>query len=705
MTSEVINRVIQGRYRLISQLAVGGMGVTYRAWNIRVGAPVVLKLPRKPSNDPDGSEFARLAARFAREVDVMRALGHDHIVPIVDQGDDDGLPFVAMRFLPGGALSDHRKKSSTGDWQPVPASQLHFWLPSIADALDFMHSRGVLHRDVKPANIFVDGFHNAFLGDFGIAKVVGDEPGLEKGQTLTATHLAIGTPEYMAPELLSPKAVADGRADQYALAICVYELLSGRRPFTGSTAHVVIEHATHPVPPLDRELLGLPASLTEAIERALAKKPDQRFESCKAFSRAALADVSMPPNEPGVARLLCPECRKVLRVPLSAGGQNGNCPSCKQSMEIAQDFSALWLTSEATIVAEPAMPLWAAPSLGTVDTETTAADAVLPVSAFVPVDRPKGLAATLAGIVATAVIAALLSGLFMHVRWEEHHSRAVQEARAALEQQQAAHAVALQDAERRQIEAVESVEATWEKTLAESQEAWAEDLAAAKAKPEEVEKNELGVSDKKENDDFPDLIRESNEAAEPTGKAAAPSSPVKKDGALKSNEDSEVKESSVRFSPEAVRLKAIEKSFWLVFGHKDNPVKLVNFEGDREEAVKVLALLRHFGVNNRVALTDTKTGESFDYWLSDGWAPTGAFPSLLARDMKFIVFNPDDLAVSRIGELEGFFVRDGKTPTSIGHFTSKALAEKMLEAVQTYGFNCKCIVGARNAHFRLFMRK
>ena len=123
MTSEQIGRVVGGRYRLVSRLAVGGMGVTYRAWDLRLGSPVVLKMPRRPSDDPDGAEFATLAARFLREIEAMRALAHDYIVPIVDHGVDEGTPFVAMRFLPGGALSEDRKPGPAGEWQPVAAGQ------------------------------------------------------------------------------------------------------------------------------------------------------------------------------------------------------------------------------------------------------------------------------------------------------------------------------------------------------------------------------------------------------------------------------------------------------------------------------------------------------------------------------------------------------------------------------------------------------
>jgi formylglycine-generating enzyme required for sulfatase activity/serine/threonine protein kinase len=482
MTSEHIGRVIRGRYRLISRIAEGGMGVTYRAWDLRVGEPVVLKMPKRPRGDPDGNELSQVATRFLREIEAMRALSHDHIVPIVDSGDDEGLPFVAMRFLPGGSLSDHRKKDASGAYLPSAAGALHFWLPTIAEALDFIHSRGVVHRDVKPANILFDGFWNAFLGDFGIAKVVGEEGGLEKGQTLTATHLAIGTPEYMAPELLSPKASADGRADQYSLAISVYEVLSGRRPFTGSAAHIVVEHATLPVPPLDRRAFGLPSSLAWAVERALAKKPEERFVSCAEFVRSALADVTPQPNEPGVVRLLCPGCRKVLRVPRDAGGGRGNCPSCRELVEISGDFSALWLKSEAAMVAESPPTPTAVPTVGLLDAVSAdpAKMVALPESEFEPIGGGWGAVAAVALSLLLGVLGAAVGGGVAHSRWSAHHAAVTQQLKADRETEQASHAAALQDVASQRHEAVMALEAEWKLRIAEAERSWEEQLEFVK---------------------------------------------------------------------------------------------------------------------------------------------------------------------------------------------------------------------------------
>ncbi|NBV26282.1 MAG: hypothetical protein EBR99_03100 [Actinobacteria bacterium] len=107
--------------------------------------------------------------RFAREIDAMRAVPHEAIVPITDHGDDDGCPFVVMRFLPGGSLADYRRRDEAGTAIRNPPGMLHFWLPGVAAALDHIHAKGMLHRDVKPGNIFLDGFLKPYLGDFGIA--------------------------------------------------------------------------------------------------------------------------------------------------------------------------------------------------------------------------------------------------------------------------------------------------------------------------------------------------------------------------------------------------------------------------------------------------------------------------------------------------------------------------------------------------------
>jgi hypothetical protein len=409
----LIGSTLAGRYRVISKLGEGGMGVTYRAWDENEGRPVVLKMPRRHL-----AENAAFAERFAREVRMMAALSHPSIVPILDVGEDGGLPILVMRFLPGGSLSNRRLRDAEGKVQPMQPSTLQLWLPAVASALDFVHANGIVHRDVKPANIFFDAFWGAYLGDFGIAKIVEETTVLEKEHTLTATSMAIGTQEYMAPEQFTPKAMVDGRVDQYALAVMVYEMLVGQRPFRGETAHVVVEVTTQPVPRLTQFRRDLPESLCQALYRGLSKKPGERFTSCADLAAAVLRDVRPMADEEGVARLMCPHCGNMLKMPTSAAGRQGKCPRCRTGMMVAEDLGALWLVREEHEEAEPA-----AASVGEPDRRVDSVEVFTSISNTTPVPK-RGMLANWssqldptvrrvgigAGMLAVLVATALLAG-------------------------------------------------------------------------------------------------------------------------------------------------------------------------------------------------------------------------------------------------------------------------------------------------------
>ena len=339
--SDGIGRTVHGRYRLIAELGVGGMGVTYRAWDTATGIPVVVKMPRS-----DVRHDSAAMQRFAREIEAMLATPHESVVPITDHGDDNGCPFVAMRFLPGGSLADYRRRDEAGHPIRNPPGMLHFWLPGVAAALDHIHARGMLHRDVKPGNIFLDGFLKPYLGDFGIAKIIDESGGLNKEQTLTATKMVVGTPEYMAPELFKPRANPDGRVDQYALAVTVYEMLSGEKPFKGERAHIIVEHSSLNVPPLAAKVPGLSQRLCAAVEKGLAKNAADRFATCREFAAAVVAELAPLAPEPDTVRLLCPGCKNILKLPQKAAGKTGRCPRCREAMDVAADLGSLWLEAE-----------------------------------------------------------------------------------------------------------------------------------------------------------------------------------------------------------------------------------------------------------------------------------------------------------------------------------------------------------------------
>ena len=143
-----------------------------------------------------------------------------------------------------------------------------------------------------------------------------------------------------------PRAKVDGRVDQYALAVTVYEMLSGEKPFTGSTAHIIVEHSSLPVPSLEKRCPGLPRSVYEAVHRGLAKKAEERFATCSEFAAAVLGGISSLAPEAGTVRLLCPACKNILKLPSRAAGKSGKCPRCQTAMDVAADLGSLWLDSE-----------------------------------------------------------------------------------------------------------------------------------------------------------------------------------------------------------------------------------------------------------------------------------------------------------------------------------------------------------------------
>jgi serine/threonine protein kinase len=346
---------IGGRYRLIAPLGAGGFGVAYRAWDNTAGIPVVLKMPL-------AKHLVRpaIVERFAREVTRLRESNHPHIVPIVGDGvDAQGRPYLVMRFLPGGSLS-HRRK-------PAGASALHRWLPAIAGALDYTHSLGVLHRDVKPSNIFFDTQARAYLGDFGIARVaeeLDDESpsahamtpiGRNAEESLTETGSLMGTAVYMAPEAFEHRPQFTPQADQYSLAVSVYEMLSGKFPFNGKAVELRAAHQKTQTPPLETHVKGLPPSLYAAVGKGLGKHPDTRFATCQQFARAVLADVPFTPVDASHHRFLCPACHRLVRVPENFGGRACRCPNCSARLKVSRNIDALWREEEAFAL-EPRTP-------------------------------------------------------------------------------------------------------------------------------------------------------------------------------------------------------------------------------------------------------------------------------------------------------------------------------------------------------------
>lgn len=259
-----------GRYHLIEKLGEGGMAVVYKAFDTRLECDVAVKVIRTDQLAPAILDIA--LKRFEREAKAVAQLTHPNIVKVSDYGEENNIPYLVMPFLSGGTLKQFLGK-------PLPYTQAAKLLVPIAGALQYAHLHNVIHRDVKPSNILITDSGEPMLTDFGIAKVLD----MEGGHTLTGTGIGIGTPEYMAPEQGLGREV-DGRTDIYALGVVFYELITGHKPYTADTPMaVVLMQSTEPIPRPSSFVEGLPVQIDDILSRAMAKKPENRYQEMNEF--------------------------------------------------------------------------------------------------------------------------------------------------------------------------------------------------------------------------------------------------------------------------------------------------------------------------------------------------------------------------------------------------------------------------------------
>jgi hypothetical protein len=277
-------------YRLEEQVGQGGMAVVYRAWDLRLSRIVAVKVlaPALAADD-------ELRQRFLRESRAAAAVDDPHIIPVFEAGDAEGVLFIAMRYVPGGDV-----RSLLARTGPLPGRRAALIISAVASALDAAHDGGLMHRDVKPANMLVDVRpgrpDHVYLSDFGLSK------GMFSADGLTVAGQVLGTPGYAAPEQISGR-LADGRADQYSLACTAFELLAGSPPFPRDLVTAVIwAQLAGPPPRLTSLRPGLPALVDRVLARGLASSPRDRYPSCGQFADALCAALGLAAPDGGTGK-------------------------------------------------------------------------------------------------------------------------------------------------------------------------------------------------------------------------------------------------------------------------------------------------------------------------------------------------------------------------------------------------------------------
>ncbi len=267
-----LTEALAGRYAIERELGRGGMATVFLAEDAKHHRKVAVKVLH-----PDLAQ-ALGADRFLREIEIAASLRHPHILPLYDSGEADGHLYYVMPYVEGDSLRTRLARE-----RQLPIDDALRISREVADALSYAHARGVVHRDIKPENILLEAGH-AVVADFGIAKAVASAG---QATALTATGMSVGTPSYMSPEQSAGDPDIDGRSDLYSLGCVLYEMLAGQPPFSGATVESVVrQHVLATPPPVTQFRPAVPAPVADAVARALAKNPADRFNPVGQFAAA-----------------------------------------------------------------------------------------------------------------------------------------------------------------------------------------------------------------------------------------------------------------------------------------------------------------------------------------------------------------------------------------------------------------------------------
>src|SRR2546426_4690775 len=291
---EALSAALGDRYTIDRVLGRGGMATVYVAEDRRHGRQVAIKVLRPDVAAAIGAE------RFLREITIAARLTHPHVLPLIDSGQAAGSLYYVMPYVRGETL---RQRLVRERW--LPLKDALGIARELGAGLDYAHREGFIHRDVKPENVLLADGH-AVIADFGIARAIFQAG----GDHVTEVGLAIGTPEYMSPEQAAGDRELDGRCDVYALACVIYEMLAGEPPFSGDSARAIIaKHLSEPPQPLRARRPDAPAAVEQALARALAKDPADRFASVAAFTTA------LEETRPGVVPAIVGKTRSIAVLP------------------------------------------------------------------------------------------------------------------------------------------------------------------------------------------------------------------------------------------------------------------------------------------------------------------------------------------------------------------------------------------------------
>jgi len=269
-----------GKYRVDAVLGNGAMGIVYKAFDPQIGRAVALKTVSKEKFGQD--EQASLVDRFKNEAQAAGRLAHPNIVTVYEYGEDTDSAYIAMEFVDGMPLDALMVPGSATALPRVLA-----WMSDLLQGLDYAHAHGVVHRDIKPGNLLVTAGARLKIGDFGVARI--------DSSTLTLAGAMIGTPSYMSPEQFRGDAV-DGRSDVFSSGVVLYQLLTGARPFAGSTSVVMQQILNQQPAPPSSALVALGPRFDAVLARALAKSPEQRYATARAFLDDLLAAAEGDPD-------------------------------------------------------------------------------------------------------------------------------------------------------------------------------------------------------------------------------------------------------------------------------------------------------------------------------------------------------------------------------------------------------------------------